>query len=331
MSNNKGTIKKLVFKALLLFIPLYTLWFLYIQYMPLYYSRPNGVHWYFIRNSLEKKYTVPESSVIFLGESRVNTGIDFAKIKGAYSFASGGATTIEIYYILKKYTEHYGSPDSVFLSVSPRFLSETYAFFPYAVAFKLIDRKDFNEIMSYAQKGDTILAKHPRLKFGLYRFNYFEYYQSDVFYSYVFNSYSKNQKLIKEMMRNKGASPHPGLKDSSSDLNYETKYKSFQPAPLIDVYFNKLLKMCKDSGIYLIFDFMPFNESSLNACNPLFIKEYKTYIQGMERSYPEFSISDTVYSYPDTCFGDESHLNTIGKEKFTNYLLSKYFSKRDTL
>jgi hypothetical protein len=299
--------------------------------MPLYYSRPNGVHWYFIRKSLEKKYPVPESSVIFLGESRVNAGIDFAKIKGAYSFASGGATTIEMYYILKKYSEGYGAPDTVFLSVSPRFLSETYAFYPYAVASKLIDRKDFNEIMAHSQKGDTILAQHPRLKFGLYQLNYFEYYQSDVFYSYVLNSYSENQKLIEDMIRNKGASPHPGLKDSCSDLNYETKYKAFHPAPLMDIYFNKLLKMCRDSGVYLIFDFMPFNESSLKVTNPVFIKEYQAYIQGLAVSYPEFSISDTVYSYPDAYFGDESHFNLKGKEKFTDVLLSKYFNKKDSL
>ncbi len=328
MFDKINALKKIAFKALLLVIPLYVLWFLYIRYMPIYYNRPNELHWFFIKKSLEKEYRIPETDILFLGESRVNAGIDFTEIEGSYSFAAGGATPVEMYYILKKYSENYPLPDTVFMSISPRFLSETYAFFPYAVAQKLINQSDFKDIISHSNKHDTILGKNPELKFFLYQLNYFEYYQSNVLYNYVFKGYKSNTRLIDYMILNKGASLHPGLKDSCSELNYETNYLSFKPAPLLTAYFEKILIFCKRNDIFLIFDFMPFNESSFNVMNKNFISEYKTYINAFARQYPELIISDTLYCYPDIFFGDESHLNAKGKEKFTEYLNLKYFNKK---
>jgi hypothetical protein len=286
------------------------------------------MHWHFIRQTLEKDAPPADTRVLFLGESRVNAGIDFNKITGAFNFASGGTTPIESYYILKKYIDRFGAPDTVLLSISPRFLSETFAFFPYAVSSKTINRHDFKEIMNLLGENDTTLGKTPRLKFFLYQLNYFEYYQSDVFYNYVFNGIRKNRALINEISCNKGASPHPGLKDSCSELNYETKYKHFNPAPILDTYFVKLLNLCKDNNIHLIFFFMPFNESSLKASDPVFINEYQAYIQKRSTAFPEFNISDTVYAYPDRYFGDESHLNTKGKERFTEQLQGRYFKMK---
>jgi hypothetical protein len=331
MSGTWGHIKKLIYRGLLLIIPVYILWFLYIQYMPMYYSRPNGIHWYFIKNSLEKNYPFEPVRILFLGESRVNAGIDFNRINDCRSFASGGATSIEMYYVLKKYCAAYPKPNLVFLSISPRFLSETFAFYPYAVAMKFIDRHDFKEIKSRLSKSDTTLGTNPAFKFWLYQLNNLEYYQSDVLYSSVFMSYKDNTKLIEEMLNHRGASPHPGLADSCSELNYETRYQTFKPSPIIDTYFDLLLNFCKERRIDVIFDFMPFNESSLKASNPIFIQEYRSYIRGYAQKYPEFRISDTVYAYPDNCFGDESHLNFKGKERYTKYLLERYFLKRGTL
>jgi hypothetical protein len=133
-----------------------------------------------------------------------------------------------------------------------------------------------------------------------------------------------------EMNHYRGASPHPGLKDSCSDLNYETRYTYFKSAPIIDLYFDKIFRFCRDNGIFLIFDFMPFNESSFKKMNPVFAKDYRAYIRSYAEQYLEFDISDTLYCYPDVLFGDDSHLNSKGKETYTDYLLKTYFNKRDS-
>lgn len=293
--------------------------------MPMYYNRPTNTRWYFLKKSLEKEYIVPDSKIIFLGESRLNAAVDFTQISKAYSFASGGSTPIEMYYVLKKYTEKYSNPDTVFLSVSPRFLSETFAFYPYAVRNDFFSYSDFNEICKNLQANDTTIGKNSKLKFLIYKLHYLEYYQSDVLYNYVFAGYKENEELIKQMQTMKGGRPHPDLKDSCSNLNYETAYDHFIPAPILKHYFKKILSFCRDNNIHLIYTFVPMNKSSYNALKPAFIKEYSYFIKSFANHYPYFDISDTIYSYPDIYFGDESHLNSKGKVKYTKYIKEIYF------
>ncbi len=323
----KALILKLLKKSIILIVPIYLLWFSYIEFMPDYYNKATNTRWSFIKKSLKKEYLIPKPDILFLGESRVNAGIDFSKITNSYSLASGGASPTEMYYILKKYSENYQCPKTVYLSISPRFLSETFAFYPYAVRNNLFTYSDFKEITSVLQKNDTTLGTYPVFKFFLYKLNYLEYYQSDVAYNNVFGGYSKNKTLIKQMIKQKGGRQHLGLKKSSSELNYETKYKHFVPSKLLSYYLNNILKFCAEKNIQLNFFFMPMNESSYKVLNPDFILEYKNYIQKFQEKYTAFNISDSIYSYPDSLFGDESHLNSEGKNVFTKYFIEKYHLK----
>ena len=320
----KKPVRRIIKKGLLLIVPVYLLWFMYIQFMPNYYNRPTNTRWQFIKESLYKKYVIPDSDIIFLGESRVNAGVDFTQIPNTYSFASGGSTPIEMYYILKKYAANYKKPKQVYLSISPRFFSEVFAFHPHVLRNNLLAYPDMHEICAALQKGDTTLGNFTRLKFFFNKLNYIEYYQSDVLYNNVFGGHKENIDLINEMIKQKGGRPHPGLRDSCSELNYETSYEHFTPSEILTHYFNLIFSFCKDEDIKLTFFFMPMNKSSYKALKPAFIKEYKTYIQGFQTQYPEFNISDSVYFYPDSFFGDESHLNSKGKELFTKQFAQKY-------
>ncbi len=319
----KKAVINIIKKALLLIIPIYLLWFLYIEYMPMYYNDANNTRWHFIKKSLEKEYVIPQSEIIFLGESRVNAGLDFNQISNSYSFASGGATPIEMFYILKKYIKEHKKTKTVYLSISPRFLSEIFAFHPYVLRNNLLDYSDMSEICSNlkSNENDTTLGTFTRLKFFLNKLNYLEYYQSDVLKNKVLGAKKENLKLINEMINMKGGRPHPGLKSESSELNYETKYEHFYPSPILTTYFQKILLLCKEEGIILKFFFMPMNKSSYGKLNSTFVKEYKTYIKTYQNQYPKFNISDTVYCYDDKYFGDASHLNKTGRDKFTKEFL----------
>ncbi len=317
-------IKRVIKKGLIYLIPLYLLWTLYIETMPMYYNRPTNTRWYFLKKSLDDKYKIPESNKIFLGESRLNAGIDFTQIPGSYSFASGGSTPVEMYYILKNYLVKYPKPDTVFLSISPRFFSEIFAFWHFAVRNNLISYTDMNEILSEKEKQDTVLGSFAKANFFLYKADYLGYYQDDVLYNYIFAGYYENKKMVDTMIKMHGGRPHPGLKDSCSGLNYETKYSHFIPAPLLENYFDKTLVFCKEQDIKLIFFSMPMNSSSFKKLNPDFVKEYQRFIQKYQQKYPEFNISDSLYAYPDTLFGDASHLNLKGRNRFTDWFISSF-------
>ncbi|NPA67764.1 MAG: hypothetical protein GXO50_04055 [Chlorobi bacterium] len=309
---------KLLFKKIAAFIiPLYLLWFFYIEYFPLYYNRPTNTRWYFLKESLEGNYKIPKVNKIFLGESRLNAGLDYTKISGSYGFASGGSTPVEMYYVLKKYLKKYPKPDTVFLSVSPRFFCELFAFWHFAVRNNFISTSDFKEIISEKSMRTDVLGDFPRFKFFLYKADYLTYYQDDVLYNNVFSGYEENKKLIEKMQEMKGGRPHPGLKDSCSALNYETGYDNFMPDKLLVNYFDKILGTCKTNNIMLIFFSMPVNKSSFDALSPKFVSGYEKFMKKYANKYPGFIISDSLYAYPDKFFGDASHLNIKGRELFT--------------
>ena len=317
-------IKHIFKKGIIYLLPLYVLWFLYIEFMPMYYNRPTNTRWYFLKETLAGKYKIQKANKIFLGESRLNAGINFTKIPGAYSFASGGSTPVEMYYILKQYLQKHHKPDTIFYSISPRFFSEMFAFWHYAVRNNVISYSEFEEILSEKVKQDTVLGRFAKVDYFLYKADYLAYYQDDVLYNYVFTGYNENKKMIAEMQQMKGGRPHPGLRDSCSELNYETKYSHFIPAPLLENYFDKTLAFYKEQDIKLIFFSMPMNSSSFEKLNPEFVREYQRFMQKYQQKYPEFNISDSLYAYPDTLFGDASHLNLKGKEKFTELFLSEF-------
>ncbi|MCD6556716.1 MAG: hypothetical protein J7K64_05920 [Bacteroidales bacterium] len=321
-------IKHIFKKGIIYLLPLYVLWILYIEFMPMYYNRPTNTRWYFLKETLAGKYKIPKANKIFLGESRLNAGLDFTKIPDAYSFASGGSTPVEMYYILKKYLKNHPKPDTVFLSISPRFFCETFAFWHFAVRNNVISHADLQEILSETEKNDTVLGSFPKLNYCLYKADYLGYYQDDVLYNYVFTGYSENKKMISEMQSMQGGRPHPGLKDSCSLPNYETKYTDFRPSSLLLKYFEKTADLCRKNNIKFFFFSMPMNESSFNVLKPDFVSKYQKTIQICAGKYPEFDISDSLYAYPDNYFGDASHLNPKGRKIFTNDFISAYLKPK---
>ncbi len=327
--NRKSAIKTLLKKVLLLIVPVYAVWVLYIEYMPMYYNRPTNTRWFFIKESLSGKYKIPKVNKVFLGESRLNAGIDITKIPASYSFASGGSSPVEMYYILEKYIQNFSKPDTVFLSVSPRFFCEIFAFWHYGVRNGVVSDNDFREIISLKEKKDTVLGSFPRLKFFLYKADYLSYYQSDIHYNYVFAGYKKNKMLIDTIMKMQGGRPHSGLKDSCSELNYETRYTHFFPSPLLKLYFEKTLLLCEKNKIKLIFFSMPMNKSSFKELSPSFVSDYSRFMKEYKKLFPAFNISDSLYFYPDRYFGDASHLNKKGKTLFTKDFLRKFLSNKN--
>jgi hypothetical protein len=319
---------KIFFKIIIILFICYSTTFVYIEFFKIYYNRESNNRWYYLNQILEKEINISDSSVkyIFLGESRLNAGIDFRQIPDCWSLAYGGTTPLEQFYILKKYLEKYQSPDTLFYSVSPRFLCEIFSFWDYTVHSDFFNFEEFNEILKINnQYEDTILGFCPMLNFFLYKSNYIGYYQADIYLNKVFFGKSENLKNINWMQRHKGQQYHPNLKENCSELNYETKYLYFKPSPLLDYYFNKIFSLCKEKKIKVIFLFIPMNESSYKKLNSIFTSDYQTYIQKYQSKYPEFDISDTLYSYSDNFFGDNSHLNFSGQQEFTNQIIKKYF------
>ncbi len=311
-----------ILKLGIIITSVYLIVFLYIEFFPTYYNNVNNTRWHISTKILNKKIDISDTSIslLVLGESRVNAGLDLTKIPNSWSFASGGTTPVEMYFVLEKYLETYQKPDTIFLSISARFLSEILAFWDYGVRNNFINYNNFIKIEKN-RKNYKVLGFFPLGKFFLYKMNFINFYQADFFTNRVCFAKSKNKKMLAWVLNNNGQRLHEGLKNSCSELNYETKYENFNTPELFDFYFNEIFETCKNKNIYIFFDFMPMNKSSEKKLNTTFIQEYKKYIQSYQKKYLEFSISDTLIFYDDSFFGDPSHLNIKGQAKYTKYFL----------
>lgn len=310
----------------MILLPVYLFWWLFVEFFPMQYAAKTAVRWYYNSERLTAE-GLPKAVNLFLGESRLNAGLDFCALPSSYSFASGGSTPIEMYYVLEKYLQAGGRPKRVFVSVSPRFFMEKFVFWPYAVRSGFFSFSDLREIAEVARENpdDSLFSVLPELKYGLYVLNYPGFYQQDVARMYHLRRKSENRKFWEYMQSHCGARPHPGLKSECSGLNRETDFSTFKASPILDVYFRRILELCKTERIELIFFSLPVNESSFQSLTPDFKRAYKLYFKDLQRVYPNFVLQNSIYAYPDSLFGDPSHLNEEGKKTFTHFLKKNYF------
>jgi len=323
MNKNKKQIKILLF----IFLFILTSTFLFIEFFTLYYTNVNNARWWHLKKVLEKEYDISDSVVkkLFIGDSRINVGIDFCQVTNSWAFGLGGGTTIENYFLLKKYLENYPKPDTIYISISPRLMSNLFAFWDLAVKNDFFTFEEVKEIIEYSKlQNDTTFTTFSYFKYFTYQINYISYYQEDIRNNLLFFGKQKNLNLIDFIMKNRGKRPYPGLLDSCSELNFETTMNFFNPNPVFEYYFIKTLEICKEKNIKTYFFSMPMNETSFKKLNPNFIKDYQNYIRKKQIQYPEFVFSDSLYFYPDSFFGDASHLNEKGMYKFTDYFLKTY-------
>lgn len=321
--------KKLFIKAFLLIAATQLTIYLYVRYFPTYYNSDNNHRWWFLKHQFETPNVTPCAKVLFLGESRLNAGVDFTQFPNSWSYASGGSTAIEMYYALKKHLNIHPKPDTVFLSVSPRFLSELFAFWPYAVRNDFFSWHEFKNIFkNNTRLNDTLLKSTAVFDFVLYKANYFVYYQNDLKNNKLVLAKKRNDYSTAQMQQLRGAREHPGLQDSCNGVNYETGYQTFQPSALIWYYFQQIFDDCRQYKIHLIFESMPMNQASALKLNPKFVSDFADSMQLLQKKYPEFTISDSLYFYSNQHFGDPSHLNRLGKRKLTKEITEKYFSNK---
>jgi hypothetical protein len=320
--------KKILLRSLISLLVAYLIVTVYIVLFPDYYNNVNNTRWVVMRKTLTKQIDISDTTIniLFVGDSRPNAGIDFTQIEHSWSFCAGGSSPIENYFFIKKYLSVYSKPETIFVSISPRFLTHIFAFWDLAVKNDFYSFEEFNSIIKKYQN-DTALGKFKKMRFLLYKMKFIAYYQEDLRNNLVFCGYSKNKILTEYILSHRGARPHPNLLDSCSSLNYETQMHNFIVPKIFDYYFQQIFKICADNNIKCIFFAMPMNRGSFEQLNNQMVKDYKLYLQSLAQKYPQAEISDSLYAYPDIFFGDESHLNRKGQKKFTDFFVEKYVKK----
>lgn len=317
--------KKLFIKLAILVSLVFTFNYIYIEYFPYYYMDSMYI-FYKVKKDLSYQIA-PSLRTIIIGDSYPTTGILSAKIDNSYNFGLPGGSAIESYYLLKRILSTDNNIKTVFLTLAPHHL-EGYSceFWTDPVMYSFYDNKELLEIINFSDslQDYTAVGEHPYISLLMHNFHIETNLQPKILKSYFFLNKSSNMKMSARLAKNLG---HSFLGTDSCNAN-TVSYNpdKFIPKPLYDFYFYKILGLCKEKNVRLIFETMPIKKPQLKITKASYLEQYKAYIRVARTKFPEHKITDSLMIYEPCLYGDRLHLNSRGANIYTEGLLTRYFN-----
>jgi len=316
----KVIIELLLYSLILMLIIFSFRMFYFNQEFPMWKSKSD----YIERGNISKN--------LILGDSRANAG--FSPIgyqKNYYNLSLGGSTTIEAYYTLIKVLEN-NKIENIILSFAPfhfqyhdTFLNRTLKF-----GFFESDKELFEVIRTSFYYNDLFFGNKSNDKLILF-YNYFKaynyYYKNPITLLpelknliYMPKRYFLNKEVYNKIKKQKGHYLY-GESNSSSGIANEGGLLIFKASPVLSHYFYNILELASENNIQLYYIATPFNNSTFQMINEKYFESYNDYFKKIKSDYPAFHWHEKLFYYPDSCFGDASHLNAKGLEMFHNKVM----------
>jgi len=272
------------------------------------------------------KSAISENTTLILGDSRAMADIMPSEVddETVVNLAVGGATSIEMYYTLNNYIKNNGNPGKVIIMFAPFHYTIIDNFWTRTAYFNYLSVADMKDLYSNAKAADseTLLRDGYQNDLISYRTRFPDKYLPALLNAHFFGRYSDNSNKYRELTVEHGYGEF-GTEKGCSGFNYEVSYEHMHTtgdAVLLDIYMNRLLKLCSDSNIDTELLIPPMNESSYNALKPSYVAEFSDYLNTLQIKYPAILVDGNIPCYDDKYFGDASHLNREGAIKFTQSL-----------
>lgn len=270
-----------------------------------------------------------DAKTIILGDSRAMADLVPSKFDvPTVNLGVGGATSIEMYYTLKTYIKNNSCPENIIVMLAPFHYTIIDNFWTRTAYFNYLSVSDMSELYSYASaaESETLLKKGYENDLLSYRLRFPDKYLPALINARLIRRYNENKMQYMTIASNFGYGEF-GTADGSSDLNYESGYEEMHKtgdAVLLDIYLNKLLKLCEDKGISTVLTIPPMNEASFNELKPSYTEDLYYYFKALEATHPGITVESDIPVYDNMYFGDASHLNHEGALKFTEEFLSSH-------
>ncbi|MFI2743091.1 hypothetical protein ACG2LH_10155 [Zhouia sp. PK063] len=265
-----------------------------------------------------------------LGDSRAIAGLD-AHILGEqyYNLALGGGTPMEGYYQLRKSIESGKKIDTLIISYAPIHFEQSEMFWDRQVKYNFYSLADVQEIFNILNSGNEIFWEYDGEKYysnaDLKKWQqkaFFIHYKSPITLrtelskSFLLRGIS-NYKVYQEISDRKGSFDF-GKAAVSHELNVEAQRTHFEPKNIILNSLKNTFALAKAHQIQVIYVSAPMNETSYNALHEPYKNGVLTMYAELQKEFPEVIFKDNgLVFYNDQFFGDPSHLNQNGRNKFT--------------
>ncbi|MES2528175.1 MAG: hypothetical protein V4598_13870 [Bdellovibrionota bacterium] len=319
-----------VFLKLALFIlAVYLPWFAIVKFARHRYVADDFASWmkFSVIEDDQKKFNPPHIAV---GDCLLLAGMLPEKIdQKVFNLGMSGATPIEAYFLLKHYLASGKKPERVYLMFGMTHFQLADSFQEYTLAYGRLTVGDELTLMNDIRiHGSPEIGKPHWTKTWIdsgMTFLGLDSVTSVQMRKRLFTpSYKFIQNNLDTMALTRG---QHHFRDESLDR--------FQPAPFVDYdhlslnplithYFRKTLDMLQDAGIETIVDFIPNNIVTWKKFSPRFHQEWQDYRKQLKRDYPRITLGD-ISHYPPEMFGDHSHMNAEGAEKFSLAFKKQYY------
>ena len=330
---------KRFFRNLLFFVLIaYGVPAVYIHFFPNNFFNNAYPRWDYKRQMAHQRHD-PPNDILVMGDSWTMAGVIPRLLSDrAFSFAIGGSSSIECYFLLKTYLEHNPPPREIFLSISPAHFNQHPCFWPQTVKFKFLSIKDTLEIIgrSIEMKSYPWPERHrldrPSYYYGKYLLSYLNYvpfFRGEMSNAGIFMRRRGNQAEYLKLEANRGQALF-GTAEKAQSSWEETEGKPFSEFPtsvLLDSYLEDFLDLCRKNGIKVICESMPINDYYYERMHADYVDQFTAVFRALQEKYPQFVFELAIPHYPLENFGDPGHLNQRGAERFSRYLKHKYFSE----
>lgn len=242
-----------------------------------------------------------------------------------YNLSLGGLTPLENYYYLKEYLENRQAPETVFISFSPFHYMSFDVFWTRSVYFHRLPDCVLKEIYDAAllNEGSEEILKNFDKKVFEYKYYSVKKYGKAFINSFFENRYEINSEMYNDMYETKGQ-VYFGNAEYCDYLSYESEYTHFKPMNILDYYFKKTIDMCLEHNINVIVEPVPINRATYEYCQRFFLDDYSNYMKELQAEYPQIIVNTDLYCYDNEYFGDSTHFNSKGTEKYSKYIKEKY-------
>ena len=270
---------------------------------------------------------------IILGDSRAAADILPERMPFLMTnLAVGGGEAIEAFAALTRALECPSPPRMVIISIDPGHFVRPDLFWERSVRYGFLSNADINALRDASrQTGDQSIyeARHAeglptRLRDFLYRVHFPPLYFASLAHGMGFLRWFPNNRTFQATLMARGHY-YFGTEAGSSGVALDGHLAHFTPRPILDFYFDKLVRELDRRGIDTRFIAMAVNQATWNQVRPDVLDKFAAYLAGYERRYAHFRVaSELMPSWPDRYFGDMfSHLNPEGAERFSAALAQR--------
>jgi|HubBroStandDraft_1064217.scaffolds.fasta_scaffold74277_1 hypothetical protein len=267
---------------------------------------------------------------LILGDSRAAAAIIPARWRiSATNLAVGGGEPIEALAALTRALRCPRPPKRVILSLDAVHFTEPDLFWERTVRFGFVDAGEIATLRDVSHATGDLSIYEQRDTSGLpfwlrdemYRVRFPSLYFSSLLRGGLLLRWPRNRAILKASLASHGQYFF-GVALGSDKVAPDGLLLKFQPLPVLEWYFNRLLEQLEVRGIPVAFIAVPMNDDTERQVAPNVRSAFRTWLAAFETRYPGFQVvGDVMPHWPDAFFGDGfAHLNPQGAIRFSTGL-----------